>query len=327
MKSGYQRIVHAFLQYIEVERGYSPRTIAAYRSDLLAGDLPVDRRGKIALTFDRYLIDALGEDEPQIDSITQREVRGFIAALHRARLSRRTIARKLASVKSLFRYCTARGIIDTNPSRLVQTPKLERRLPTMLTVDETERMMSLPDRTSAEGSRDAVVLELLYATGIRRAELAGIRLGDVDMRGATVRVRGKGNKERIVPFGRSAAAALEAYRSRRKELATPEAEDVLLVSDRGKALDGSGIYRIVRRYMSGVSEQAKRSPHVLRHSFATHMLDAGAGLREVGEMLGHASLSSTQVYTHVTIERLKEVYGRAHPRADADTDPNAKAET
>jgi site-specific recombinase XerD len=314
----YRDAVRRFLSYIEVERRYSAKTVEAYRGDLLIGDHPEGIAGRRAQCFERYLIEGLGVDAPELGAVTQREVRGYVAALHRAKMSRRTIARKLAAVKSFFRFCTARGLTEANPSRLVQTPKLEKRLPTMLSVEEVGTMMTLPDTTTASGCRDVVVLELLYATGIRRAELAGIRLGDVDVRGATVRVRGKGNKERIVPFGRTAAAAIESYRARRGELATSAAGDILLVGDRGRPLDGPAIYRIVRKYMSSVSDQKKRSPHVLRHSFATHMLDSGAGLREVGEMLGHASLASTQVYTHVTIERLKEVYERAHPRADGD---------
>lgn len=317
-KIAYHEAVRRFLTYVEIERRYSPRTVEAYQSDLLGNDAPARRAQRRAQSFDRFLVESLGVDAPELSDVTQREVRGFIASLHRARMSRRTIARKLAAVKSLFRFCTARGLVAVNPSRLVQTPKLEKRLPTMLTVEETTRMMELPDCETAAGCRDLLVLEMLYSTGIRRAELAGLRLADLDMRGSTIRVLGKGNKQRIVPFGRSAGTALESWRARRGELAGSDAGDALLVSDRGRPLDGSAIYRIVRRYMSSVSEQKKRSPHVLRHSFATHMLDSGAGLREVGEMLGHASLASTQVYTHVTIERLKEVYERAHPRADSE---------
>jgi integrase/recombinase XerC len=313
----YHEAVRRFLTYVEIERGYSPRTVEAYRGDLLASESAVEGARR-ARSFDRFLVESLGVDAPTLSQVTQREVRGFIASLHRAAMSRRTIARKLAAVKSLFRFCTARGLVELNPSRLVQTPKLEKRLPTMLTVAETTSLMEQPDQSTAGGCRDLLVLEMLYSTGIRRAELAGLRRSDIDMRGSTVRVLGKGNKERIVPFGRSAATALERWLARRGELAAAGAGDALLVSDRGRPLDGAAIYRIVRRYMSSVTDQKKRSPHVLRHSFATHMLDSGAGLREVGEMLGHASLASTQVYTHVTIERLKEVYERAHPRADDD---------
>jgi integrase/recombinase XerC len=182
-------------------------------------------------------------------------------------------------------------------------------------------MLELADPATARGARDRVVLEFLYSTGVRRAELAGVALAQIDRRNRTIRVLGKGGRERIVPYGEPAAQALEAYLRLRSDLVTERTPiDRLLLADRGGPLDGAGIYRIVHRYMSRVTEQAKRSPHVLRHSFATHMLDAGAGLREVGEMLGHASLSSTQIYTHVTIDRLKSAYRSAHPRSGDEAD-------
>lgn len=305
-----------FLEYLRTERQYSARTVDAYRSDLLARDDRDPGQEKPALCLERYLLESLGDASPLLSSIGQSEIRGFVAWLHRHRLARRSIARKLAAVKSLFRYCASRGLVDTNPARLVQTPKLEKRLPTMLNVEEAGEMMDLPDTGTALGCRDLAILELLYASGLRRAELAGLRLRDVDLHAGTVRVLGKGNRERIVPFGRSASHAIAAWIDRRGEVAGEDAEDRMFVGARGGAMDGGGVYRVVRRYMSVVTEQSRRSPHVLRHSFATHLLDAGAGLREVGELLGHASLASTQIYTHVTIERLKEAYARAHPRAD-----------
>jgi integrase/recombinase XerC len=187
----------------------------------------------------------------------------------------------------------------------------------VLSAEEARALMELPDRETPEGLRDAAILELLYSTGIRRAELCTLSLQDVDMSSRTIKVLGKGGKERVIPFGAHAAEAIREYGRRRGELLR-DATPLLFVSSRGKELAGADLYKIVKRYMSRITEQKKRSPHVLRHSFATHMLDAGAGLRDVGEMLGHASLSSTQVYTHVTIERLKEAYARAHPRAEAE---------
>ncbi len=301
--------IRRFLEYLEIERKYSPKTIAAYRSDLEGSDR-ADRLGG----FHRHLVMALGVNEPMLADVTQREVRGYIAELHRQGLARRSIARKLAAVRSLMKFAAAEGAIPASPARLVKTPKLERRLPTVLSGREAGMLMDLPDRSTPEGLRDAAVLELLYATGIRRSELCGIAAHDVDMASRTVRVMGKGGKQRVVPFGGRAADAIREYERRRWEL-LHDATPALFLSNRGKALAGADVYRIVRRYMSQVTEQKKRSPHVLRHSFATHLLDAGAGLREVGEMLGHASLSSTQVYTHVSTERLKEAYARAHPRA------------
>lgn len=315
-------VIDRFLENLRVERRYSPKTVDAYRGDLLGGP---DSAGR---SFLAHVIDATGRDEPAIDEATRTEIRGYVAALHRRGMARRSIVRRLASVKSLMKYAVERGMIPTNPARLVQGPKPEKRLPTVLGRQEAERMLELPDATTARGARDRLVLELLYATGVRRSELAGVRLAQIDRRNRTIRVHGKGGRERIVPYGEPAARALDAYLERRAELMARSAQgaaDRLLLGERGGALDGAGIYRIVRRYMSRVTEQSKRSPHVLRHSFATHMLDAGAGLREVGEMLGHASLSSTQIYTHVTIERLKSAYQGAHPRAGRDPEAGRDA--
>jgi integrase/recombinase XerC len=311
--------IDQFLEYLQIERNYSPKTVAAYRSDLLGG---ADGRSSV-YGFQSHLIDSTGTDRPTIDHATRDAIRGYVAALHRRGMARRSIVRKLAAVKSLMKFCTERGMIPSNPARLVQGPRPEKRLPTVLNRDEAERLLELPDGSTPSGLRDRLVLELLYSTGVRRAELAGVCLHHIDIEARTLKVKGKGGRERIVPFGEPAADALRAYLQRRSELLQEgQAGERLLVANRGGAMDGAGIYRIVRRYMSRVTEQTKRSPHVLRHSFATHMLDAGAGLREVGEMLGHASLSSTQIYTHVTIERLKSAYSSAHPRAgeDAATD-------
>jgi integrase/recombinase XerC len=314
--------ISTFLEYLRLERRFSPKTIEAYHTDLEALPPRVDRQPQ-ARSFLVFLINTLGNDVPRLDEVTQREVRGYVAELHRRRLARRSVARKLAAVRSLMKFSVARGWVEVNPARLVQTPKLEKRLPTVLNVDEARDLMELPDRTTPLGRRDLVVLELLYSTGIRRAELAGVRIGDIDRKGATVKVLGKGGKERIVPFGSHAADAIGEYLASREKLVSAASDDWLLLDARGRNLDGARIYRIVRRYMSQVTEQKKRSPHVLRHSFATHMLDAGAGLREVGEMLGHSSIGTTQIYTHVTIERLKAAYAKAHPRSGEEPEESS----
>jgi len=305
-----RKAIRKFLEYLEIERNYSSKTIEAYRSDLEGSG-----RRRHAPGFHEHLVGVLGVDAPELVDVTQREVRGYIAELIRRRLARRSVARKLAAVKSLMKFALAHDLIDANPARLVQTPKLERRLPTVLDVADAKALMELPDRGTPGGLRDAAILELLYSTGIRRAELCGLGLHDIDMHARTLKVLGKGGKERVVPFGDHAAAAIRAYLERRGELMRDDRVRQLFVTDAGRPVGGPDVYKIVRRYMSHVTEQKKRSPHVLRHSFATHMLDGGAGLRDVGEMLGHASLASTQVYTHVTVERLKEAYARAHPRA------------
>lgn len=304
--------VRQFLEYLELQQRYSPKTIEAYQGDLQR--------------FTEHLRNVLGVDLPMLGDVTQREVRGFIAALHKAGQSRRTIGRRLAALKSFTKFCRQMAWIESNPAALVVAPRPEQRLPTMLSPNEAQSLMESPDLASTSGKRDAAILELLYSAGLRRAELCGIRLRDVDHASNTVKVMGKGGKERVVPFGRDAANALREYLTVRSELATEAGGDALFLTNRGNPFDGNGIYRVVRRYMKGITEQKKKSPHVLRHSFATHLLDAGAGIREVGELLGHASLSSTQVYTHVTIERLQNAYNLAHPRATDEGTPQSQQE-
>lgn len=296
--------ITAFLTHLERERGYSPQTLRAYRTDL---------NGFVA-----WLREALGTDDPLLDSITSREVRSFVASMHRDGYARSTTGRRLAAVKSFLKHCAAQGAIVGNPASLVVAPKSEKRLPTVLSAQEARALMDAPDRTDPEGCRDAAILELLYSTGIRRAELCGLRLVDVDLHDGTIRVLGKGSKERIVPIGRPAREALEAYLAVRPENAGRAPNSIFFLRMNGSPLTGDDLYALVRRYMVTVTEQSKTSPHVLRHSFATHLLDQGAGLREVSELLGHSSLGTTQVYTHVTVDRLKAAYKGAHPRADED---------
>lgn len=310
-------VIRRFLEYLEIERKYSAKTVQAYHNDLLRMD-PDDGAGRgnrAGIGLHPFIAAQMGVTAPDIADVTHPRLRGYVAELHRRGLSRRSIARKLAAVRSLMKYAVAMGCILSNPARLIQTPKIERRLPTVLSQTEARELVELPDIGVPTGVRDRAVLELLYATGIRRAELCGLTLRDVDLSSGTVRVLGKGNRERIVPFGRNAAEAIIAWMDRREGLMRPPGTDRLFLSDRGTGLTEDGLYRIVRRYMSRVTEQKKKSPHVLRHSFATHLLERGAGLRDVGEMLGHSSLSTTQVYTHVSIERLKDAYAKAHPRA------------
>lgn len=298
-------IIDEFLRTLETGRGYSAQTIRAYRSD-----------------FDQFLSwlrQALGSDDPAAGDISPREIRGFVATMHRDGFARRTIGRRLAAVKSLMKYCVGEGLLQNNPASLVTAPKPEKRLPTVLSREEARALMEAPDRSAPEGLRDAAILELLYSTGIRRSELCGLRLADVDLYEGSIRVLGKGNKERIVPVGGAALNALKDYLAARPTSTAESRRDHFFLRDDGSPLDGNTLYGIVRRYMRRVTEQSKKSPHVLRHSFATHLLDNGAGLREVAELLGHSSLGTTQVYTHVTIERLKEAYNKAHPRSGDET--------
>lgn len=302
--------IEAFLEYLMRERGYSPETERAYRVDL-----------------SRFLLwgrEALGVDEPELEEITVREIRSFVAGLHREGYARRTIARRLAAVRAMMKYAVARELITKNPAASISTPKAEKRLPTVLSREEVEELMSLPDLSSPSGLRDRAILETLYAGGLRRSELCGLDLGDLDRTAGTLRLLGKGSKQRIVPIGEYAVDAIDNWFGARSELVTPDSSDAFFLRDDGKRLDGDTLYELVRRYMKRITEQTKRSPHVLRHTFATHMLDNGAGLREVSEMLGHASLGTTQIYTHVTVERLRAAYAGAHPRSGTDSDENER---
>lgn len=312
--------ISAFLEYLEFERKYSSKTVAAYRGDLYGRPDPEAAPGLVP-----HMRGTMGVDTIQLQNITHRELRGFVAALHRHGLARRSIGRKLAAVKSLFSHARSRGWIDSNPARTVTAPRPERRLPTVFSPDEVEALLRLPDLDTPSGARDRAVLEMLYGAGLRRSELCALDDADVNWGERTVRVLGKGNKERIVPYGTAAAEALGRWLERRSELRGKNRTepDALFLGNRGGRLTPAEVYRIVRRYADRVTEQRRRSPHVLRHSFATHLLDRGAGLRDVGEMLGHASLSSTQVYTHVTLERLRQAYRGAHPRAEEDQVPGA----
>ena len=293
-------LIGRFLGYLEVERACSEQTLRAYKTDLKK--------------FNEWLRDALGVNDPRLEQIDGKEVRSFVASMYRDGYARRTMGRRLAAVKSLMRYGVAQGVIETNPTSLVVAPKPEKRLPTVLSKEEVHALMELPDLSTPEGVRDAALLELLYSTGIRRSELCGLRLNDFDQYQETIRVLGKGNKERIIPVGANARKAILRYLNATSRTTLTSTSPLFLLDDR-KPLDGNALYAIVRHYMRRVTEQSKKSPHVLRHSFATHLLENGAGLREVAEMLGHSSLSTTQVYTHVTVDRLRQAYSKAHPRA------------
>lgn len=320
-----QLAIRRFLEYLEIERKYSAKTLLAYRNDLLRTDDNPDRdraQKPLGIGLQPYIAGLIACDAPTLDDVTHARLRGYVAELHRRGLSRRSISRKIAAVRSLMKFAVARGFATSNPARLLQGPKMEKRLPTVLSQSEAALLVELPDTGTVRGLRDKALLELLYSTGLRRGEMCGLRLRDLDLPARTVRVVGKGNKERIVPFGRSAERAIVAWIERRSDLCRTLRTDSLFLSDGGRALSGDGLYRIVRRYMSEVTEQKKKGPHVLRHSFATHLLERGAGLRDVGEMLGHSSLSTTQVYTHVSIERLKKAYAAAHPRAGRATELN-----
>lgn len=291
-----------FLHYLAHQRRYSPHTGASYRVDLSQ-----------FLTFVEDRFDG-GPVAP--DAVDARLVRAFLAHLLKHGLGKRSIARKLSAIKSFFRYLYRTGTLDHNPAAAVASPRQDTPLPTVLSIDQARRLMSLPPGDTFDGLRDRAILELLYGSGLRLSELLNLREDGIDLAQEVVRVMGKRAKERIVPLGRHARAALVAYREIRDREINPRPDpSIVFVSARGKALYPLAVQKMVKNYMTTLSEQTHLSPHVLRHSFATHLLDRGADLMVVKELLGHESLSTTQVYTHVSRDRLKEVYRQAHPRS------------
>ena len=296
--------VKKFLEYLQVERNYSPNTVVSYEGDLyqLLDFLKRHFEGR----------EACFED---IDNIT---LRLFLGEMHEQGLEKKSIARKLAAMRSFFKFLIRKGITNHNPAVNVVSPKLPKRLPTFMDESAVERMMSLPDLTTDEGLRDRAILEMLYGGGLRLNELIGLTAADIDLRMNTLRVLGKGRKERILPLGSKAREALLQYLksdAKRSAGGRRNAGIPLFHSVRGGKLYPKGVYRIVTKYIGLVSEIEKKSPHVLRHTFATHLLNRGADLQAVKELLGHESLSTTQLYTHVTLDRLKNIYRQAHPKA------------
>ena len=301
--------VAGFLQHLAKERDLSPLTVAAYRRDLTE--------------FGRFLGVYYGHADWSWGGVDRLALRGFLGHLARRGLGKRSSARALSAVRTFFRYLHRNEVVEANPARAVATPKIERYLPAYLDRGQVERLFDHANARAMEGGhaevRTLALLELLYSTGMRLAELQGLGRRDVDLVSQQVKVRGKGRKERILPIGDHAARALRQYEARRDEVArrlgAAADRDAYFLSDRGKRLPRRTIQAAVGRVLDRVDESAGLSVHSLRHTFATHLLDAGADLRAVQELLGHASVATTQIYTHTSVERLKEVYRKAHPRA------------
>ncbi|MBM4150722.1 MAG: tyrosine recombinase [Ignavibacteria bacterium] len=303
MNKVYEQAVQEFLSACELQKGYSPHTIETYRFALME--------------FLDYFISEYGI-KPEINAIEPADIRPFLGYLHDRGLSKKSLRVKIAAVKSFFKFAFRQSWIDRNPAAIVSTPKAEKKLPSFLQPGEIESLMDSFDSSSPGGARNIAIAELLYSSGLRVSELIQLPMQDLDMHAGTVRVMGKGKKERIVPIGGKALEALVAYiglRSCLTTLDTAKPDGKVFLSDRGKVMNPSVVYRIIRRAMNPVTESPQKSPHVLRHTFATHLLDNGADISSVSEMLGHSSLSATQVYTHVSVDRLKQAYQKAHPRA------------
>ncbi len=291
--------VTAFLRHLEVEKHASPHTIRAYGRDLAQWVRFVAQSERADAVAARLVLGA-----------TTRDVRAWLAALHGRGLDAVSVARKLAAVRSLYRFLARRGVVRRNPAREVRAPRVARKLVTFLPTDEAKAMVDARALGGDARERDVAVLEMLYATGLRVSELAGLDLDAVDRDARTVRVLGKGGKERMVPYGAPAARALDTYLGRRATDRGP-----VFVNARGGRLTPRSIHTIVRRAARAAGVTRRVSPHTLRHTFATHLLDGGADLRMIQELLGHSRLSTTQRYTHVSTVQLLKTYEAAHPRA------------
>jgi tyrosine recombinase XerC len=298
-----QKLISAYLSYLEDERNYSQHTVVSYANDLAQ--------------YYTFLNNTYPELLERHDDTDQGVIRAFLGLLLDSGVSKKSVVRKLSTLRSFYKFLVRRNVVRQNPAINIVTPKVEKRLPQFVDKDSMERILLLPKTDTFTGARDAVILELLYGSGIRRAELIGLDLADLDRKAKTIKVTGKGNKQRIIPITQKANLAVEQYLTFRKEI-VPQSEPIeqaLLISTKGIRLTPSMVNTVVNRYLTGSVEISKKSPHVLRHSFATHLLDNGADIMAVKELLGHESLSTTQVYTHVTVERLKRIYQQAHPKA------------
>ncbi len=293
-----EQISDSFLEHLRVERNLSPRTIAAYASDISGFCAWAEREGI-------HILDA-----------DHRRLRRYLAELDRARYSKRTIARRLAAMRSLYRFLVRRGFLTASPAAVLATPKTPKRLPDVAPDQLIDQLLALPDTTTAQGLRDLAILELLYASGIRVSELTGLDLGDVDMASATVRVMGKGSRERIVPIHPLAVRRLREYLAAgRTQYDKGSSAGAFFLNRLGTRLSSGGVRRMLDRYLGQLEQSTHITPHDIRHSFATHLLEGGADLRSVQELLGHVALSTTQIYTHVSTRHLREVHKGAHPRA------------
>jgi integrase/recombinase XerD len=291
--------ISSFLTYVKVEKGLSSNTVSAYRRDLVKFDVFAQKR-KLSL-----------------EAVSRDDLVDFLAGLYRMNLESRTVARHLVTMRNFFRFAQIQELITTDPSINLESPKIRRSLPGYLRLEEVERLLEQPDSTTALGLRDRAMLEVLYSTGLRVSELIGLRVSDLDSKVGCVRCIGKGDKERIVPVGRKALVMVDKYLrdARPKLLGKLRGSPTLFVNRRGGSLSRVGVWKILSGYGKRAGLRVSLTPHMLRHSFATHLLERGADLRSVQLMLGHADISTTQIYTHVVEERLKQIYKAHHPRA------------
>jgi tyrosine recombinase XerC len=304
------QLVEQFLEHLRYERNVSAHTLRNYASDLeqfLNHLAPADPK-----SGERRL--------PELKSIDHLTIREWLSELHSAQKKKASIARKLAALRTFFQFLVREGLLESNPAKLVSTPRQEKKLPKHLSIEEAIKFIETPNTETDLGKRDRSMLELMYATGVRVAELTTLNLADIDFRNQLIRVTGKRRKQRIVPFGDPAANAIRDYlKVRDKFLLTAPIsardDEAVFLNYQGTRITTRSVGRMVEKYIKICAGLHRISPHALRHSFATHLLDSGADLRDIQELLGHARLSTTQVYTHVSMEKLVEVYDKAHPKA------------
>jgi integrase/recombinase XerD len=294
-------LISSFLMHVRVEKGLSANTISAYRRDLNKFE-EFARKRKLSL-----------------ESVRRDDLVDFLAGLYRQKLESRTVARQLVTLRNFFRFAQIQGLITEDPSINLESPKIRRHLPGYLRLEEVEKLLEQPDSKTPTGLRDRAMLEVLYSTGLRVSELISLGVNDLDAKVGCVRCIGKGDKERIVPVGKKALGMVEKYlREGRPQLlrsAKASSGPALFINRRGAALSRVGVWKILSAYGRRAGLRVALTPHMLRHSFATHLLERGADLRSVQLMLGHADISTTQIYTHVVEERLKQIYKAHHPRA------------
>ncbi len=296
--TGLQNQARSFLTYIGVEKGLAENTLLAYGRDLAKFTLFAAGRGK------------------SLEALDRGDIVDFLASLYRAGLDSRSVARHLVTLRNFFRFARREGLVSSDPTEHFQSPKIRSRLPSFLSVEEVERLLAQPDAESPQGLRDKAMLELLYGTGLRVSEMLALKLDDVRFEMGYLRCVGKGNKERLVPVGRAALRAVQQYlRQGRPPLLKKKTSSYLFVNRLGGRLGRVGFWKILAAYGRKAKLRARLSPHKLRHSFATHLLERGADLRSVQMMLGHSDIATTQIYTHVVQDRLKQVYKAHHPRA------------
>ena len=292
-------MLERFIRYIETERRYSVHTVSSYRRDVEQ--------------FSTYLINIYNVDD--VLRATTEMVRSYVVSLKEGGMESRSINRKLSSLRSFYRFCLREKEISENPMRGVKSLKQPTELAKFVPEKDIEKIQ-FPECDDFVVRRDELMFEMLYQTGMRQAELRGLRDDDVSVENCSVKVRGKRNKERVIPIGSDLLEMIERYKKVRGEQFSGEEFVVLVVDDKGRAMNASFVYRKVHEMLQGVTSLRQKSPHVLRHTFATHLLNDGADIRAIQKILGHSSLGSTQIYTHNTIERLKEIYNEAHPLGD-----------